>query len=199
MSTGNRSDALPWSPHSSSPEGWAGSLGSLVALHYATLTLGTPVNVTLEEEEEEEEQEGRREGQDKEEGAAGGGGAEEPRVVVRERVVRRVERRLAGVAHSEGQWGRGFPPKWLWAQGHLVQPGAAAAAAAAAGPAQVRCERAALAMFRASGGRCTRPQSADSLGARCVAAVCGACRALPALARPGLRPLCWRAATCRTR
>ncbi|GFH13632.1 hypothetical protein HaLaN_09559, partial [Haematococcus lacustris] len=40
--------ALPWSPSSAAPESWVSGLGALVALHYATLSLATQVEWSLE-------------------------------------------------------------------------------------------------------------------------------------------------------
>ncbi|KAL6747716.1 hypothetical protein V8C86DRAFT_1275863 [Haematococcus lacustris] len=101
--------ALPWSPSSAAPESWVSGLGALVALHYATLSLATQVEWSLELPGP----------QPQPQPAAGGQGGPP-------------SRRLQGqgVAHLEAQYGRGFPGRWLWAQGHLLQPGSAGGGAA---------------------------------------------------------------------
>ncbi len=107
---------LPWSPTHISPEAWEAYLpGSIVGLHYATLSLATPVTVDLQLFT----------------GPLLSSAAFEPRLTPTYRLSRSDRLQAgeagvegtalsgaAGVAHLEAQYGRAFPPRWLWAQGH---------------------------------------------------------------------------------
>ncbi|KAJ9508043.1 hypothetical protein QJQ45_021374 [Haematococcus lacustris] len=108
--------ALPWSPSSAAPESWVSGLGALVALHYATLSLATQVDWSLELPGP----------QPQPQPAAGGQGGPP-------------SRRLQGqgVAHLEAQYGRGFPGRWLWAQGHVSSGGEGAGGGHGGSPAQL--------------------------------------------------------------